>query len=74
MEVVSKRLGLVAGNASVKEVEDLLEKLVPIKDKLIINLGMVNFGKEICVTRKPKCYICPLNEICYYPNKTKLTH
>jgi endonuclease-3 len=74
VEVVSKRLGLVSQNISVKEVEDKLEELIPIEDKWIINLGMVQFGREICITRKPKCYICPLNKICSYPNKTKLTY
>ncbi|MDI6826675.1 MAG: endonuclease III [Candidatus Aenigmarchaeota archaeon] len=70
VEVVSKRLGLVSQNASVKEVEEKLEELIPIKDKRNINLGMVRFGREICITRKPKCYECPLNNICPYPNKT----
>lgn len=66
VEVISKRLGLVSQDASVKEVENVLEELIPIKDKWIINLGMVQFGKEICITRKPKCYVCPLNRICPY--------
>ena len=70
VEVTSKRLGLVPQSASVKEVEDILEELLPIKHRWIINLGMVQFGREICITRKPKCYMCPLNKICPYPNKT----
>ena len=74
VEVTSKRLGLAPQNASVKEVEDILEELVPTEDKWIINLGMVQFGREICITRKPRCFICPLNEVCPYPNKTKLVN
>jgi len=74
VEVTSKRLGIVPLNASVKEVEDKLEELVPVENKWIINLGLVRFGREICITRKPKCYICPLNKICQYPNKTKPIH
>ena len=70
VEVISKRLGLVPQSASVKEVEDILEELLPIKHRWIINLGMVQFGREICITRKPKCYMCPLNKISPYPNKT----
>ena len=71
VEVTSKRLGLVPQNVSVKEVEDILEELIPVEDKWVINLGMVQFGSEIRITRKPKCYICPLNKVCPYPNKTK---
>ena len=66
VEVTSKRLGLVPQNASVKEVEDKLEELIPIKDKWIINLGIVQFGREICITRKPKCGICPMSRYCNY--------
>ena len=66
VEVTSKRLGLVPQNASVREVEDALEKLIPKKDKRIINLGLVRFGREICTTRNPKCYLCPLSKACLY--------
>jgi endonuclease-3 len=69
VEVISKRLGLVPQHASVKEVEEKLEEMIPIEDRRIINLGMVRFGREICLTRKPKCYLCPLNKICPYMSK-----
>jgi endonuclease-3 len=66
VEVISKRLDLAPQNASVKEVEDKLEELIPVKDKWIINLGLVQFGREICITRKPKCEICPMSKYCKY--------
>lgn len=72
VEVTSKRLGLVPMNASVKEVENILEKIVSVKDKWIINLGMVQFGREICITRKPKCLVCPMSKYCDYSMSSKL--
>ena len=66
VEVVSKRLGLVPLKASVKEVEKELELLIPPKDRWIVNLGLVKFGKEVCITRKPRCNICPLNKMCCF--------
>jgi endonuclease-3 len=66
VEVCSKRLGLVRKKARYEEIRETLEDLIPQKDRYIINLGFVNFGKEICITRKPRCHICPLNNICDY--------
>ncbi len=69
VETVSKRLGFVPKNAKPKQIREILEKLVPKKDQYIVNLGLVNFGREICQTRKPKCYICPLVKDCPYEPK-----
>lgn len=66
--VCSRRLGLTEDSEPEKIRIDL-EKIVPEKCKRIINLGFVNFGKEICLTRSPKCDICELKKICvYYKN------
>ena len=66
VEVISKRLGLVPLKASVEEVENELEVLIPPEDRWIVNLGLVKFGKEVCITRKPRCNICPLNKMCCF--------
>lgn len=66
VEVCSKRLGLVSENAKPKEIEMKLEKKIPKNKWYIVNLGFVMFGKEICLTRNPKCNICPLLKICPY--------
>lgn len=55
--VVSKRLGLVPPAAKVEEVKSELEKFFPKRKWKFINLGMVNFGREICIARKPLCII-----------------
>ena len=66
VEVCSKKLGLVPKKATVKEIGEKLEELVPPKDRYIVNIGLVEFGKEICTTRKPKCEICPMSKYCKY--------
>ena len=66
VEVVSKRLGLVPANAKPKKVREILEKLIPKKDQLIVNLGLVHFGREICRTRNPRCESCPLKRFCLF--------
>jgi len=69
--VCSKRLGLTK-NTKPEKIRVDLENLIPEKCKRVINLGFVNFGKEICPTRNPRCNICELNKICnYYKNARK---
>lgn len=64
VEVCSKRLGLVPKNAKPKEIEERLEKLVPEDKRYLMNIGFVEFGKEICRTRNPKCDVCPIISLC----------
>ena len=69
VEVVSKRLGLVKANASYDEIQQELHKLFKPRQRKIINLGLVLFGKEICLTQKPKCWLCPFKSFCEYGKK-----
>ncbi|MFH0890151.1 MAG: endonuclease III [Candidatus Aenigmatarchaeota archaeon] len=69
VEVVSKRLGLVGKNAKYEEIRKTLEKMFVEKERLKVNSGMVEFGQTICLTAKPKCYMCPLVDICIYEKK-----
>jgi endonuclease-3 len=64
VEVCSKRLGLVQPEAKYEEIRKTLESLVPVKDRYLVNLGLVNFGREICRTRNPKCPECKLSAVC----------
>lgn len=66
VEIVSKRLGFVPEKAKPKQIRETLEKLVPKKDQHIINRGLVNFGREICLTRNPKCYLCSFTKNCLW--------
>jgi len=65
-EQISKRLGLVSQTAKPYEIELKLESIFPKNKWYLINLGFVMFGKEICLTRNPRCNICSLLKICPY--------
>ncbi|MFH1248841.1 MAG: endonuclease III [archaeon] len=66
--VCSRRIGLTK-NTDPEKIRLDIEKIFEDKCKRIINLGFVNFGREICITRNPKCNICELKKICiYYKN------
>ncbi|HTH50727.1 MAG TPA: hypothetical protein VL501_02265, partial [Pyrinomonadaceae bacterium] len=60
---LSNRLGLTAHTDAVK-IERDLEQLVPRKDWILFPHLLISHGREICIARKPRCSICPLNDIC----------
>lgn len=52
---IPKRIGLVDRKADVEEVRIRLESLFPRSKWYLINLGLVNFGKEVCKPVSPIC-------------------
>jgi endonuclease-3 len=50
-----------------------LHEIFPEKDRLIVNDLFVQFGKEICNTGRPKCWMCPVVNMCPYENKRLVT-
>jgi A/G-specific adenine glycosylase len=49
-----------------REVEDVARSLVPHNAHREFNFAMLDIGGTICLPRKPKCELCPLNGICKY--------
>lgn len=66
---ISKRLGFVAENSKPEKTQEFIEKIIPKKYQIMANHLLVTFGKEICQPRVPKCYACPVEKLCPYPNK-----
>ena len=60
---IANRLGLVNSKDPVK-VEMALRKLLPPEESNNFCHRMVLFGRDICVARKPKCPLCPMNDFC----------
>ncbi|MAG50065.1 hypothetical protein CL621_00295 [archaeon] len=69
VEVISKRLGWTEEKTANKIWVDLKNKLHK-KYWLYINELFVLHGKEICLTRSPKCNICPISIHCSYYSDT----
>ncbi len=65
---VSGMLGLVdkklSKSKNAVKIERILMKKVPRKDWGIFPHLLVFHGRQICVARRPKCGMCPLNKIC----------
>lgn len=67
---IAQRLELTLNNDPVKIEYDLM-KIIPKKDWSDFTLQLIFFGRDTCTARKPKCPICPLNNLCPYPSKTR---
>ncbi|MBW2448888.1 MAG: endonuclease III [Deltaproteobacteria bacterium] len=65
---ISKRLGLTESNNPVKIEYDLME-IIPRKGWNDFCLQLIYFGRAICKARKPECPICPLYDLCEFPDK-----
>ena len=60
---VSARLGLTRSDDPLEIEHDLLP-LVPPDSRVVFTHRVIDHGRAICVARRPRCEICPLNDIC----------
>jgi endonuclease-3 len=60
---VSKRLGLTENEDPGKIEKDLMEVIPKNKWMRITDL-LIFLGRNVCVSKKPKCKVCVLNKIC----------
>lgn len=65
---VANVLGLSKERQPEKIRSDLHEKFSE-GDRSVANDVMVRFGKEICNTGRPKCWMCPVKRFCRYEKK-----
>jgi len=66
---ISRRFGIATEKDNPEKVREKLHALVPEKDRFIVNQLLVQFGREICVSPRPKCYKCPILKLCPYEPK-----
>jgi len=60
---IANRLKLTTQKDPVKIEQDLM-KLVPQKDWTDFSHLLIHHGRQICDARKPKCEVCPVNDLC----------
>ncbi len=60
---LSNRLRLTKHDDPVKIEQDLM-KLVPRDEWTLFSHLLIHHGRQICEARKPKCEICPINNLC----------
>lgn len=62
---ITNRLGIVKTKNPLK-IEFELMKLLPKENWVIFTHLMIAHGRKYCLSRKPKCSICPIKEFCDY--------
>ncbi len=65
---VSRRLELTTETDPIR-IEADLKALFPKQTWQKLSMRMIQFGRDICVARKPRCWECPLEDLCPYPDK-----
>ena len=66
---VTNRLGWVRTSTPAKT-EAALLPLIPSRIQPIVNRVFVKLGRYICLPGKPRCWACPLKDVCPYPRKS----
>lgn len=69
---VARRLGLTAETDPVK-VEGVLKSLYPEGVWAGISMRFIQFGRDVCDARRPRCIECLLADRCPFPDKTTVT-
>ena len=66
---VSNRMGLAPGK-DVRAVEEALLRRVPAEYLRHAHHWLILHGRYICKARKPDCPLCPVSDLCNWPDKT----
>ncbi len=66
---VSNRTGLAPGKTPLA-VEEALEKNIPDRWKMHAHHWLILHGRYICKARTPSCALCPVADLCDFPEKT----
>jgi len=66
---IANRLGWVRAKR-VEDTEQALMRLIPEDLWLHVNRVFVQFGRNVCLPGRPRCWKCPVARFCAFPNKT----
>ena len=66
---IARRLDLSAANSPEKIEQDLM-RLIPQEQWINFSHQLIFHGRQCCIARKPKCSVCPLEDLCYSEDKT----
>ena len=65
---LSNRLGLTTEKDPVK-IESDLKALLPKSGWRQLSMRLIQYGRDVCDARKPRCSHCRLEDLCPYPDK-----
>ena len=60
---LARRLGLTKGGSPVDVERDLM-RVLPREEWILFAHLLIHHGRRVCIARKPKCAICPVQDLC----------
>ncbi|MDI6799801.1 MAG: endonuclease III [Actinomycetota bacterium] len=61
---IAKRLPLVDAKASYEEIKAAYERWTPPKERPSLHMALIEHGRDVCKSRRPRCEICPIRTYC----------
>jgi endonuclease III len=61
---VAGRLGFFGPKTGAAAAHAILSAAVPPEIRVELHVGLIRLGREICRPGRPRCEICPLNDLC----------
>ena len=61
---VAQRLGYLPPKTTTAGAHRVMEELVPPRLRVSMHVGLIRLGREICKPGRPRCEICPLQDLC----------
>lgn len=61
---IAKRLPLVDAKGSYQEIKAAYERWTPPKERLSLHMALIEHGRDVCKSQRPKCEICPIRTYC----------
>jgi endonuclease III len=61
---VSRRLGLLNGQATPEKAQEFLEPRIPPGDRYALHLHLVEHGRQVCKAQRPLCKDCVVARLC----------
>lgn len=68
---IAKRWKMVADNAGYEHIRLAYEAVIPPEKRQAAHLCLIEFGRQICRARGPRCDVCPVYHECEWAGKSK---
>jgi endonuclease-3 len=61
---VAERLGMLPPGATATRAHAALADLVPPRLRVAMHVGLIRHGRSLCRAGRPRCEVCPLQDLC----------
>ena len=68
---IAKRWKMVSANAGYEQIRLAYEAVIPHDKRQAAHLSLIEFGRQICKARRPRCHLCPVYHECEWASKSE---